>query len=464
MEHRQSGRRKAQNARDAPRAWPLHNGKSPGKIDRVTPKHIAKRNIGTDLSGMLLQGFLARIVREGTLTLIDGKGRRCRLGDGAPPHCTVRIAPNLREIGLLLNPPLFLGEAYMDGSIAIEDGSIGDLLEIIARNYCHLERHWISRLARTLGRQGSRLQQYNPIRRARQNVAHHYDLSGELYDLFLDSDRQYSCAYFASPDDSLDEAQRRKKRHIAAKLLLERPGLSVLDIGSGWGGMALHLARENGCLVDGVTLSAEQHGRSEARARAAGLADRVRFHLRDYREETRTFDRIVSVGMFEHVGKRHYGEFFGKIRKLLNEDGVCLLHSIGRFDQPAPVNPFIRKYIFPGTDVPTLSEVMRAVESSGLFATDIEILRLHYAETLRHWHERFQRNRRRIAALYDERFCRMWELYLASCEMGFRHGGLMVFQLQLAKRLETLPLTRDYMVDRERALNAPVVHAARSAR
>ncbi len=413
---------------------------------------------------MLLQGFLTRIVREGTLTLIDAKGRSRRLGDGTAPHCTVRIAPNLREIGLILNPPLFLGEAYLDRAIAIEKGSITDLLEILLRNYRHFEWHWITRLARTLGRQGSRLRQYNPIRRARQNVAHHYDLSGEIYDLFLDSDQQYSCAYFASLGDSLDDAQRGKKRHIAAKLLLDRPGLSVLDIGSGWGGMALYLAETAGCHVDGVTLSAEQHGRSEARARAAGLADCVRFHLRDYREETRTFDRIVSVGMFEHVGKRNYGEFFGKIRELLSEDGVCLLHSIGRFDEPAPVNPFIRKYIFPGTDVPTLSEVMSAVEKSGLFATDIEILRVHYAETLRHWHERFQRNRNRIAALYDERFCRMWELYLASCEMGFRYGGLMVFQLQLAKRLETLPLTRDYMVDWERSESLLVARNVRSAR
>lgn len=414
---------------------------------------------------MLLQGFFVRILREGTLTLVDAVGQRRRLGDGTEPQCTVRIARNLRELELLFNPPLFLGEAYMNGKIEIEEGSIGDLLEILLRNYRHLEQDWITRAARLLSRQGSRLQQYNPLHRARRNVAHHYDLSGELYDLFLDSDRQYSCAYFASPGDSLETAQLQKKRHVAAKLLLDRPGLSVLDIGSGWGGMALHLAENHGCIVQGVTLSAEQHATSEARARSAGLTDRVRFHLRDYREQTGTFDRLVSVGMFEHVGKRNYRECFAKIRDLLKDDGVCLLHSIGRFDEPAPVNPFIRKYIFPGTDVPTLSEVMRAVERSGLFATDIEILRLHYAETLRHWRTRFQTNRDRIATLYDERFCRMWELYLASCEMGFRHGGLMVFQLQLTKRLGTLPLTRDYMVDRERAQHArAVAKVARATR
>jgi cyclopropane-fatty-acyl-phospholipid synthase len=410
---------------------------------------------------MLLERFLSQIVRQGTLVLVDSRGREHTMGDGTNPRCRVRIAPGLREVRLLTNPPLFLAEAFMDGKVAIEEGSIGDLLEILLRNYLHLEQHPLARAARVIGRQGRRLQQYNPLHRARQNVAHHYDLGNALYDLFLDEDRQYSCAYFESPDDSLENAQFKKKRHIAAKLFLNRPDLGVLDIGSGWGGMGLYLAQAAGCTVEGLTLSTEQQARSTERAAAAGLADRAHFHLRDYREETRTFDRIVSVGMFEHVGKRHYNEFFNKIRTLLNDDGVCVLHSIGRFDEPAPVNPFIRKYIFPGTDIPALSAVMAAVERSGLFATDIEILRLHYAETLKHWRTRFSQNRDLIAALYDEKFCRMWDMYLTSCELGFRYSGLMVFQLQLTKRLDAVPLIRDYMVDWERGQTPlPMVDAS----
>lgn len=400
---------------------------------------------------MLLSYFLRKVVHKGTLVLIDGRGRHQSLGDGGLPRCKVRLSPRLRELRLLVNPSLFLGEAYMNGLIVVEEGTIGDMLEILLLNYQQFERHPIARIARTLGRQGRHLQQHNPLHRAQRNVAHHYDLSDDLYALFLDSDRQYSCAYFQSPRDSLEQAQLRKKQHIAAKLLLDRPGLRVLDIGSGWGGMALYLAQTAACTVDGLTLSKEQFTHSQNRAKKAGPAQRVLFHLRDYREERGRYDRIVSVGMFEHVGKRHYADFFKKIGELLNEDGICLLHTIGRLDAPAPVNPFIRKYIFPGTDVPTLSEIMSVVETSGLFTTDVEILRLHYAETLKHWRERFVANRERIAAIYDERFCRMWDLYLTSCEMGFRYDGLVVFQIQLSKRFETLPPTRDYMVDWERA-------------
>jgi len=291
------------------------------------------------------------------------------------------------------------------------------------------------------------VKQKNPVRRAKANVAHHYDLSSRLYDLFLDADRQYSCAYFRSPQDSLEQAQESKKRHLASKLLLDRPGLKVLDIGSGWGGLANYLAERADCQVTGVTLSVEQHKASVERARKRGLSHKVRFHLKDFREVEQKYDRIISVGMFEHVGKKDYRKFFTKVRDLLEDDGVCLLHSIGRFDEPGPINPFIRKYIFPGADLATLSEVLQPIEEAGLFVTDIEILRLHYAETLRHWTERFRAHREEIAALYDERFCRMWELYLVGCEIAFRLQHLMVFQIQLSRRLETLPLTRDYMYE-----------------
>jgi cyclopropane-fatty-acyl-phospholipid synthase len=300
-------------------------------------------------------------------------------------------------------------------------------------------------LGQAAGRLVRRLHQYNPVPRARRNVAHHYDLSDQLYELFLDRDRQYSCAYFGSPEDDLDTAQESKKRHIAAKLLL-RPGLKVLDIGSGWGGLALYLAGECGADVTGLTLSEEQHKVATRRAAAAGLSDRVRFHLRDYREETGRYDRIVSVGMFEHVGVNQYPTYFRRLSELLTADGVALLHSIGRMEGPGTTNPWIRKYIFPGGYSPALSEVVPEAERARLWITDIEILRLHYAETLRAWRRRFEHNRERICELYDERFCRMWEMYLVGAEIAFRRDGHLVFQMQLAKAVDTVPLTRDYMV------------------
>jgi cyclopropane-fatty-acyl-phospholipid synthase len=393
---------------------------------------------------MLFPAILKSIVRTGSLRLIDGAGRMHEYGDGTPRHCTVRLGARHLDYTLALNPELSIGEAYMDGLLTIEEGTLFDLLEIAARNYSNFERKvWFALLSRAM----RRLKQCNPISRARANVAHHYDLSDQLYDLFLDKDRQYSCAYFTSKDDSLEMAQESKKRRIAAKLLLDRPHLKILDIGSGWGGLGLYLAEETGADVTGVTLSVEQHKKAETRAAAAGLADRVRFHLCDYREEPGQYDRVVSVGMFEHVGKKNYDEFFAKLNELLAIDGVALLHSIGYADAPAPINPFIRKYIFPGADLPTLSEVFAAVERAGLIVTDVEILRLHYAETLRHWRERFIANRQRIAALYDERFCRMWEFYLVLCEIGFRFRFNMVFQMQLTKRFDAVPLTREYMVN-----------------
>jgi cyclopropane-fatty-acyl-phospholipid synthase len=397
---------------------------------------------------MLTLAAFRSIVKTGKLRVIDSRGRDHVLGDGGRPSCTIRLHDRRLDYSLALNPALYVGEAYMDGRLTVEEGTLYDFLELAAHNIARIEgNYWyglLSRLAKRIG-------QYNPIGRAQRNVAHHYDLSDRLYDLFLDRDRQYSCAYFVDPRDSLETAQANKKRHIAAKLLLGRPRLRVLDIGSGWGGLGLYLAQETGADVTGVTLSMEQHKISERRSADAGLSDRVRFHLRDYREETGRYDRIVSVGMFEHVGPSHYREFFIKLRDLLADDGVALLHSIGRMEPPGGMNPWIRKYIFPGGYTPALSEVLAAVQDCGLWVTDIEILRLHYAETLRAWHERFQANRDRICALYDERFCRMWEFYLTGCELAFRYMNQMVFQMQLAKRQDAVPLTRDYMIDWERA-------------
>lgn len=408
---------------------------------------------------MLLSGLISRMIKKGTLTVVHADGRRTRFGDGHEPSATIKLHDRHAERRLAFNPALRVPEAYMDGTLTLEEGSdLRDFLDLIARNWASLEAQPMYQWGNELLRQGRRLKQFNPIGKARENVAHHYDLSGTLYDHFLDPDRQYSCAYFRHPDASLEQAQYDKKQHLAAKLYLTRPGLKTLDIGSGWGGLGLYLANEAGCDVTGVTLSVEQHKLSQQRAEQMQLQDHCEFKLEDYRNEQGPYDRIVSVGMFEHVGKANYDEFFGKISDLLADDGVCVIHSIGRFDQPSPINPFIRKYIFPGADVPSLSEVTTAVEKSGLFTTDIEILRLHYAETLRHWYERFQAQRGEVAALYDERFCRMWEMYLAGCEMGFRHQGLMVFQLQLTKSLDALPLTRDYMFDWERAR----VHQARA--
>jgi cyclopropane-fatty-acyl-phospholipid synthase len=409
---------------------------------------------------MLLRVLLNQLVRSGTLEVIDAQGRRSAFGDGDAPHATIRLHSRAVARKLPFNPSLYFGEGYIDGEITLEEGGLDAFLEIALKNYHHLEKHWLYRLIALASRQTRWLSQYNTLRAARRNVAHHYDLSDRLYELFLDRDRNYSCAYFTEPHDNLERAQEDKKLHLASKLMLDRPGLKVLDIGSGWGGMALYLAETAGCEVTGLTLSEEQHRTSERRARRAGLEARCRFLLRDYRQDQGRYDRIVSVGMFEHVGRRHYDEFFAKVRDLLSDDGVCLLHSIGRSDPPSGSNPFIRKYIFPGGELPALSEVLAAVERNGLFATDIEILRLHYAETLKLWHERFEANREEIAALYDERFCRMWELYLKASEMSFRHQAQMVFQLQLTKRLETLPITRDYMVDWERRRGAESVRAA----
>jgi cyclopropane-fatty-acyl-phospholipid synthase len=401
---------------------------------------------------MLFASLLARVIRIGRLSVIDAAGKR-HVFEGSPgPSAAIRLRDPALHWKLLLRPRLLVPEAYMDGTLTVEEGTLYDFLDVLVSNDAGQPDALPLRLGLSAGRLVRRVHQYNPIPRARRNVAHHYDLSDQLYELFLDRDRQYSCAYFRTPEDDLDTAQDNKKRHIAAKLLLG-PGQKVLDIGSGWGGLALHLA-ESGCDVTGLTLSAEQLKVASRRAVAAGLADRVRFHLRDYREETGRYDRVVSVGMFEHVGVNQYPAFFRKMTELLAPDGVALLHSIGRMDGPGTTNPWLRKYIFPGGYSPALSEVVPHVERARLWITDVEILRLHYAETLRAWRRRFAQNRDRVCALYDERFCRMWELYLAGAELAFRRDGHLVFQMQLAKTVDSVPLTRDYMVDWERSHSA----------
>jgi cyclopropane-fatty-acyl-phospholipid synthase len=407
---------------------------------------------------MLLARFLRRMIRLGELTVVDATGRTHRFGaPGARPHAAIRLRERALHRRLLLDPDLACGEAYVDGSLTVEGGTLYDFLETVAVNLA-LEPHLWPVASRRLRLVMRRLQQHNPVARARANAAHHYDLSDRLFDLFLDTDRQYSCAYFADPHDSLERAQDNKKRHIAAKLLLA-PGMDVLDIGCGWGGFALYLARATGVRVTGLTVSSEQLRVARERAAAAGLGDRVTFHLRDYREETGRYDRIVSVGMFEHVGVGHYRAFFAQVRDLLRPDGIALLHSIGRMDGPGATNAWLRKYIFPGGYVPALSEVLPVIERLGLWLTDVEILRLHYAETLRAWRGRFEANRAEVARLYDERFCRLWEFYLTGAEINFRHLGIMVFQLQIARELATVPLTRDYLTDWERAARQPA-HAA----
>ncbi len=399
----------------------------------------------------LMNRILSDALRHGSFTVVWPDGSASSYGDGTQPHAAVEIrdAATLRR--LILNPALSVGEAYMDQGLVPLNCSLHDVLVLLLHN---VGRNWddvpVLRWNSLLQRLAQPFQRANDAIRSKRNVAHHYDLNGRLYALFLDRDRQYSCAYFPQGDESLEDAQAAKKRHIAAKLRLDRPGLSVLDIGSGWGGMALTLARDYGARVTGITLSEEQLFEARARALAEGLEDQVTFELADYRTMDQKFDRIVSVGMFEHVGVPNYPDYFATIKRCLKPDGVALLHSIGRFSGPAITNPWIAKYIFPGGYSPALSEVLPALESSGLLATDIEILRLHYAKTLAHWRRRFAANRDAIAALYDERFCRMFEFYLSSSELAFRMHDHMNFQIQIVRQQEALPLTRDYMLERER--------------
>jgi len=397
----------------------------------------------------LLRYFLKQFIRRGTMRFTTASGAEFSCGDGTGTPVAVRFLTAEAERRVLLNPELTLGEIYMDGTFVVENGSIADVLAILLDQPEILPRWaklqwWLRYLVR-------HAQQFNPRPRARDNVARHYDLDGRLYSLFLDADKQYSCAYYETPDATLDDAQLAKKRHLAAKLLIER-GDRVLDIGSGWGGLGLYLAEMTGANVTGVTLSTEQLQVSNARAAEKNLARSAKFLLEDYRDIPGPFDRIVSVGMFEHVGVDFYETYFRRCAELLTDDGVIVLHSIGRSDGPDVTNPWIAKYIFPGGYIPALSEVIPAIERAGLLVCDIEILRLHYAETLKAWRERFMARREEAVRLYDERFARMWEFYLATSEMSFRKQNMMNFQIQITKRQGVVPMTRDYIALEEAKL------------
>ena len=391
----------------------------------------------------IVRWAFARIVSRGNLTVVTPAGTRLVFGDGSGEPVTVRLTDRAAVLALLADPDMRLGEVYMDERFLVEQGSIYDFVHLILRegqNQTHpLPARLIDRARAALRRFRLR----NLPGRSKRNVAHHYDLDGRLYNLFLDADRQYSCAYFEYPGQSLEDAQTAKKQHIIAKLRVG-PQHRVLDIGSGWGGLACSIAEAGAAEVRGVTLSEEQL--AFARERPKGVVEgRVHFDLIDYRSVQGRFDRIVSVGMFEHVGLAYYETFFRTAARLLADDGVMLLHTIGCSSEPGFTTPWLDKYIFPGGYIPSLSEILPAIERAGLIVTDVEVLRLHYAETLRAWRERFLSRRGEAEALYDARFCRMWEYYLAAAEVAFRCEDLVVFQIQLARSNQTLPMTRDYI-------------------
>lgn len=388
----------------------------------------------------VLNGFF----KVGELTVHYPDGGVCHYGDGATPQVVVHLKDRNIMRDALLNVDLAIGNGFTNGTFVIENEDLDAFFALVLKNRISADGSNLFSVLRRLRYHRDRFMLRNPIGRAQENVAHHYDLSGQLYDLFLDEDRQYSCAYFERPDMSLEEAQIAKKHHVARKLCLS-PGQRVLDIGCGWGGLAITLAKDHGVLVTGVTLSKEQHALANKRVAKAGLSDRVEIKLLDYRLIEDQFDRVVSVGMFEHVGPLNYGEYFNKVDKLLADDGVALIHTIGWGDTPTNTSAWIRQNIFPGGHIPSLSEFLKAIEGSELRISDLEVLRLHYAETLLHWHDRFMKNRDKAAQIYDESFVRMWRYYLKASEMTFRHSWQVVFQLQLSKNIDIIPITRTYL-------------------
>ncbi len=397
-----------------------------------------------------LSHMMKSFIRKGCLTVIDAEGKR-HVFNGTPgPQVTMRLTDRKLYRTLVFNAELAAGEAYMDGTMRFEEGStLRDFLTLFSVNRLSLGSYPIQKVLRAIKMRFRKRQQSNRKGQAQQNVAHHYDLGNDFYKLFLDENMLYSCAYFREQGETLEQAQRNKLRLLASKLGL-KPGMKVLDIGCGWGDLALYLAALEDVDVLGVTLSSEQQVLASQRAVKAGLAERVRFELKDYRDVEGSFDRIVSVGMFEHVGVHHYDEFFKKLNALMPDDGLALLHSIGHMSPPGMASPWLRKYIFPGAYSPALSEVFEVVERNSLWVTDLEFLRVHYATTLAHWAARFEANREKVVALYDERFARMWEFYLISAEMMFRTGSQLVFHMQLSRSRDAAPIVRDYITDRQR--------------
>jgi cyclopropane-fatty-acyl-phospholipid synthase len=404
----------------------------------------------------LLSRLLRQFIRQGTLRIRDADGKVHVFGGRSPgPEVAVRLHDRSLHTKLFLNPELYAAEAYMDGTLTLESGAqIHDFLLLFSVNRAALYSYGSQKLMRRVWRGLRRWHQANPIGLAAAHARHHYDFPADLYRLFLDDQMQYSCAYFRDPEhDTLEQAQQNKLIHATAKLAL-KPGMTVAEIGSGWGGFAIHLARETGARVTAVNVSPEQNKAARAHVEAAGLADCIEFRELDYRQLTGQFDRVVSVGMMEHVGIGHLDEYFVKIRELLKPEGYAFIHCIGRMSPPGTTGPFIRKHIFPGGYVPALSETFAATERCGLWCDDMEVLRLHYRHTVKHWRERFAKNRRQAAAICGERFCRMWEFYLAAVELEFLHGSHMVFQLLLSTKRDAVPITRDFMVDAERAAAA----------
>ena len=394
---------------------------------------------------MQLARFLNKLFKEDGFILIDAKEQKYIIGNPKKEKPIIlRLLDKKLHYKLLFYPDLYFGEAYANGTVRIENGSLADFLDMALKNIGRSETNFFSELLNKLRGSYRYFTNFNIIKKSKMNVAHHYNISDSFYDLFLDSKKQYSCAYFKSEKDSLETAQNNKINHIIKKLNL-KPNQKVLDIGSGWGSLAIEIAKKSQCEVTGITLSEKQYNYSINKAKELNVENQVQFKLIDYRQLNEKFDRIVSVGMFEHVGRKFYQTFFNRVNKLLNDTGIALIHTIGSINQPRDPQPWITKYIFPGGYTPSISELAGPIEKSGLIATDVEVLRMHYAYTLRNWKERFLHNKSKVLSMYDENFYRMWEFYLTSCEMAFKWGHQVVFQFQLTKDLRSAPITRDYI-------------------